>query len=496
MDELLPEFESCYRALAARDARFDGMFYTAVKTTGIYCRPVCPARTPRRSSCNFFSTAAAAERAGFRPCLRCRPELAPGRADFGATLAQSIYHRIVDGALDQVSLERLAEQVGVSTRHLRRLLVNHFGVTPVEIASTQRLLFAKKLLHETHLGMTEIAMASGFGSVRRFNAAFLEHYRLAPSKLRRLASTAQREEDAIKLRLDYRPPFDAKHWLRYLSARATAGVEAGDETFYRRTIRVVHGDATIKGWFMVRADDQRNALEITLPVILTPVLLPVVQRIRRLLDLDADCMRIGEHLAQSPLLAPLVEDARTLRVLGAWDPFELAVRTILGQQVSVRGASTLSGRLAAALCEKTVQPYPDMTRLPLRDTDLLAASLEELCALGLTGQRAQTLRNLAAFSVAGGLIFDPFTPLDQIVERLCSVSGIGPWTAQYVAMRGYGQADAFPGGDLGLCQAVARRSGDPTDLPSIRQLETMAEAWRPWRGYAASALWASLHSET
>ena len=266
MQSAPPEFESCYRAVSARDARFDGMFYTAVKTTGIYCRPVCPARTPARSSCSFFSTAAAAESAGFRPCLRCRPELAPGRPDFAATLAQSIYHRIAAGALDGQSLQRLAEQVGISTRHLRRLVVTHFGVTPLEIALTQRLLFAKKLLHETHLGMTEVALAAGFGSVRRFNDAFLQQYRLAPTALRRLSAPLGGIEDTVRLRLDYRPPFDAQRWFAYLGARAVAGVETGDASHYVRSIRVEDGDKVIDAWFELRADTRRNALEVTLPV--------------------------------------------------------------------------------------------------------------------------------------------------------------------------------------------------------------------------------------
>ncbi len=494
MESLQPEFESCYRALAARDARFDGMFYTAVKTTGIYCRPVCPARTPARSSCSFYSTAAAAESAGFRPCLRCRPELAPGRPDFAATLAQSIYHRIAAGALDAQSLERLAEQVGVSTRHLRRLVVTHFGVTPVEIALTQRLLFAKKLLHETHLCMTEVALASGFGSVRRFNDAFLQHYRLAPSALRRISAPQGALEETVRLRLDFRPPFDAPRWFSYLGERAVAGVEVGDARRYLRSIRVEHGDKTIDAWFELRADTRRDALEVTLPATLTPVLLKTVQRIRQMFDLDADPKRIAEHLGASPLLTHLLHDQRSLRVLGAWQPFELAFRTVLGQQVSVRGASTLAARIASQCCQPAGFTHPELRLLPLRDRDLAALSQAQLCGLGLTRQRAQTLLNLARFSAEGGLDFEQGAGLDDIVQRLCSVSGIGAWTAQYVAMRGFAQSDAFPAGDLGLRQAVARLSGQ-AEMLSIRQLEQLSHQWRPWRGYAASALWASLKLE-
>jgi AraC family transcriptional regulator of adaptative response / DNA-3-methyladenine glycosylase II len=494
MQSAQPDFESCYRAVAARDARFDGMFYTAVKTTGIYCRPVCPARTPARSSCSFYSTAAAAESAGFRPCLRCRPELAPGRPDFAATLAQSIYHRIAAGALDQDSLVRLAEQVGVSTRHLRRLVVTHFGVTPLDIAKTQRLLFAKKLLHETHLSMTEVALASGFGSVRRFNDAFLQQYRLAPSALRRLSAPQGALEDTVRLRLDYRPPFDAQRWFNYLGQRAVAGVEAGDAHHYVRSIRVEQGDQVIDGWFELRADARRNALEVTLPVRLTPVLLKTVQRIRQMFDLDADPELIGEHLGASPLLSHVAQDQRALRVLGAWQPFEMAFRTILGQQVSVRGASTLAARIALQCCQPAGFVHREISLLPLRDSDLAGLTQQQLCDLGLTRQRAQTLLNLARFSAQGGLDFEQGAGLDDMVKRMCSVPGIGDWTAQYVAMRGFAKADAFPAGDLALRQAAARLARQQ-EMPSIKQLEQLSQQWRPWRAYAASALWASLKPE-
>jgi AraC family transcriptional regulator of adaptative response / DNA-3-methyladenine glycosylase II len=495
MQQTPPEFESCYRAVAARDARFDGMFYTAVKTTGIYCRPVCPARTPSRSSCSFFATATAAERAGFRPCLRCRPELAPGRSDFGATLAQSIYQRIAEGALDQNSLDRLASQIGVSSRHLRRLLVETFGVTPLEVAQTQRLLFAKKLLHETRLPMTEVALASGFNSVRRFNAAFQENYRMAPSALRRLAEPMDDSEQSITLRLDYRPPFDAARWFSYLGERAIKGIEHADAKGYARTLRIDHGEQTLEGWFKVSMIEQRHGLEVTLPRSLTPALLPLTKRIRRLFDLDADPNRIAEHLALSNEFRSLRRDQRSLRVLGSFEPFELAVRTILGQQVSVRGASTLAARVAERFCEPMLQAMQPLQLLPLRDIDLLKGSQADLCGLGLTRQRAQTLLNLAQFAAAGGLEFAYGATLTDVVERLTSVSGIGEWTAQYVAMRGFGQADAFPFGDLGLRRSIAHFDGDQEQLPSLPAMKQRSLAWQPWRAYAASALWALYKTE-
>ena len=378
---------------------------------------------------------------------------------------------------------------------MRRLLVEHFGVTPLEVAQTQRLLFAKKLLHETRLPMTEVALASGFNSVRRFNAAFQQSYRLAPSALRRLTEPQDQSEQSIALRLEFRPPFDAARWFAYLARRAIRGIEYADSKIYARTLRIEHAGKRLQGWFTVSALAKRNALEVTLPRSLTPALLPLTKRIRRLFDLDADPARIAEHLAQSDEFKSLAHDQRPLRVLGGFEPFELAVRTILGQQVSVCGASTLAGRVAERFCEPLALAPAPLQLLPLRDIDLLQGSQSDLCGLGLTRQRAQTLLNLAQFSAAGGLEFSYGANLSDVVQRLTSVAGIGEWTAQYVAMRAFGQANAFPFGDLGLRRSLAQFDGNREDLPSLAAVRQRSLAWQPWRAYAASALWAHFKTE-
>lgn len=492
MDTASLEFENCYRAISVRDARFDGMFYTAVSSTGIYCRPVCPARTPARVNCHFYVTAAAAERAGFRPCLRCRPELAPGRPDFSETMAWSIYSRLADGALDRGSVEHLAREIGMSSRHMRRLLLDHFGVTPIEVAQTQRLLFAKKLLHETELPMTEVALAAGFGSLRRFNTAFIENYRMSPTALRRESGDDRPSAEVITLRLGFRPPMDWTYWMAYLALRAIGGIEAVSGGCYRRSVTVVHGTKVLPGWFEVTIDPSRDALLLRVPRVLTPCLLSVTQRVRQLFDLDANPALIAEQLAAAPLLGSLVKDANRLRVPGAWDAFELGVRAVLGQQVSVRGASTLAARLASRYCSPLKDAPEGVERLPLDAAVLAALRAEDLAAIGLPRARAATLVAFAQFAATGGLVFPFGATLVDMVGRLKEVPGIGDWTAQYIAMRALRQVDAFPSGDLGLRHAASRLRGSNAPLLSTRELESLSDQWRPWRAYAASQLWSSL----
>ena len=355
-----------YQALRARDARFDGRFYVCVKTTGIYCRPVCPARTPLLTSCLFLETAAAAERAGFRPCLRCRPELAPPAPadDSGHTaLEQALFATIRARVADGDSVGQLAVRTGFSSRQLRRLTVDAFGVTPIEIVQTERLLFAKKLLHETALPMMEVARCAGFKSLRRFNAAFLARYRMPPTTLRRESAARHQPSpsDSLTLRLVYRPPLAWSELLTYLSRRAVPGVEFVSvvDSTYGRT--VVSGKRT--GWVLVRQHLTDHALEVEAPPTLSDVLWRVLVRLRAFLDLDANPLYIDEHLGADPLLAASVQRHPGLRVPGAWDPFELAVRAVLGQQISVAGASTLAARLAARFGAPVSTPHPALGRL-------------------------------------------------------------------------------------------------------------------------------------
>jgi AraC family transcriptional regulator of adaptative response / DNA-3-methyladenine glycosylase II len=470
----------CYRALAAKDTRFDGVFFTGVTTTGIYCRPVCTVKTPRESSCRFFSSAAAAEAAGFRPCLRCRPELAPYALQ--QNLAHAVWQRIAGGALNDGDVERLAQEVGLSSRQLRRVLLQHFGVTPVELAQTQRLLFAKKLLQETAMPMADVAFAAGFGSVRRFNALFSARYGIAPSSVRR--ATAKQDEgtpSALVLRLAYRPPFDWESILRYLGGRAIPGVEHAQEGGYLRSVRMDEHE----GWFRVTHLAGRNQLALEIAPSLSPVLMPLVTRVRAQFDLDANPSVIEEHLRRDPLLARGIEAQPGIRVPGTFDPFELAVRAVLGQQVSVAGATTLSGRLIQRFGDAVQTPFEPLTHHFPRPATLAVQEVADIARIGMPQSRAQTILNLARFAAEDGLHLPPGMLLEDAVARLKSVRGIGDWTAHYIALRALRFPDAFPAGDLGLQKAAAGEGGRLTE----RQLAERAAAWSPWRAYAALLLW-------
>ncbi len=485
---------SYYRALESRDTRFDGVFFTGVKTTGIYCRPVCAVRTPRASSCEFFNSAAAAEAAGFRPCLRCRPELAPYAIQ--QNLAYGVWQRIAAGALNDTGdgggIEQLATTVGLSSRQLRRVLSEHFGVTPIELAQTQRLLFAKKLLHETSLPMTDVAYAAGFGSVRRFNALFATRYGMAPTIIRRaLAQTDAAGGDALTLRLAYRPPLAWDAMLRYLAARAVPGIEAVEHNCYLRSVQWPGLDSPC-GWLRLSHLPRKSQLLLEVAPVLSGVLMALVARVRNQFDLDANPTLIADHLQQDPLLAPHLFAAPGLRVPGAFDVFELALRAVLGQQVSVAGATTLSGRLVAQFGAPTRTPFAQVTHHAPQAQVLAAASIESIARIGLPRSRAETLHALARFAAEGHLMMSPGRTLEQTVTALCTVRGIGEWTAQYIALRALRFPNAFPAGDLGL-QKAATDGAKAVPRLTEKQLLTRSIHWAPWRGYAAMLLWHSLN---
>jgi AraC family transcriptional regulator of adaptative response / DNA-3-methyladenine glycosylase II len=481
----------CYRALTARDRRFDGLFFVGVKTTGIYCRPVCTAKTPRRTSCRFFAAAAVAEQAGFRPCLRCRPELAPGHAplDQGRNVARAAAARIEAGSLaGGRSLETLAANLGLSSRHLRRIMLKEFGVTPIELAQTNRLLLAKRLIAETALPMAQVAFAAGFESVRRFNGLFHSRYRLSPATLRRGNAVAG---DSIRLTLAYRPPLAWSHLLRFLALRAIPGVEHVTDDAYARTVAI----GPHRGWLRVGPVADRPLLAVDLSTSLTPALPAILMRLRNLFDLDARPDVIARHLSEDKLLSDSLARRPGLRVPGAFDSFELAVRAVLGQQVSVRGASTLAGRWARRFGEPIATPLPGLERVSPTADALAAAGLATISAIGLPTARAESIRTLACAVACGKLDLEPgVDPLDAI-GRLEGLPGIGPWTAQYVAMRALHWPDAFPSGDLGLLKAFACRA-KAARLKSPVSLERAAEPWRPWRAYGAMHLWESLAATT
>jgi len=485
--------DACYRALTARDARFDGLFFVGVKTTGIYCRPVCTAKTPRRASCRFFvgtafSGAALAEQAGFRPCLRCRPELAPGLApiESGRTIARAAAARIEGGALaDGAGIEQLAASLGLSSRQLRRVVRKELGVSPVELAQTNRLLLAKRLIADTELPMTQVAFAAGFESVRRFNALFRKHYRLAPSALRRKSIGPTIAGDSIRLTLAYRPPLAWSALLRFLAARAIPGVECVADGAYHRTVAI--GEQ--RGWLRVTHRPERRSLAVELSTALAPALPSILARLRSLFDLDARPDVIAGHLSHDETLARLIAERPGLRMLGlrvpgAFDSFELGLRAILGQQVSVRGASTLAGRFAERFGEPIATPLPCLNRITPTAAALAAARTSTIAGLGLPTARAESIRALAGAVARGEIDLEPGLDPAATVSQLVELPGIGPWTAEYIAMRALRAPDAFPAGDLGLKKAMG--------LASAKGLERAAEGWRPWRAYAAMTLWESL----
>ncbi len=478
--------DACYRALQTRDGRFDGRFYTAVVTTGIYCRPICPARPPKLENCIFMPSAAAAQAAGFRACLRCRPELAPGVASWRGT-ANTVSRAlalIAEGALnDDSGVECLAARLGVGGRHLRRLFERHLGASPVAVAQAQRILFAKKLIGETDLSMTAVATAAGFGSIRRFNAAMRKVYGRPPRSLRRQPSRgAGAPGDAIELSLSYTTPYDWPAILGFLGTRAIPGIERVEAGVYRRSVALE--DAT--GLVEVSQDPKRERLIARIRLSQVSALAALVDRLRRLFDLDADIAAIGRHLSRDPLLAPALAARPGLRVPGAWDGFELAVRAILGQQVSVAGARTLAGRLAARFGRPFEGPGAgEDAEVTLLFPTPAALAEAEVAGIGMPGARGRALSGLAAAFRDDPDLLRPYDGLAASVEKLCALPGIGPWTAHYIAMRALGEPDAFPASDLGVLRALA---GDGP-RPSPAEAEARAESWRPWRAYALFHLW-------
>ena len=466
--------DACYQALLSRDARFDGVFFTGVSTTGIYCRPVCPVKPPRRTSCTFFPGAAAAEQAGFRPCLRCRPELAPGHAPMDAVgrLAAVAVSRIEAGALADGSLETLARALGVSDRHLRRSIASIYGVGPAQLVRTQRLLLAKRLLSDTGLPVTDIAYASGFASLRRFNTVFKEAYRMAPTRFRRTHSDAA-PAPMLTCEVGYRPPLAWEPLLAFLGARAMRGVEDVEAGRYVRTVRL----GEHRGWITVQPAARRTALAVTFSNSLVPVLAPVLARVKRQFDLAAAPDAIQAHLGD------LVREPG-LRVPGAFDGFQLALRAILGQQVSVAGASTLAGRLAEAFGEPFEGGPAGLSRLSPTPERLAEGGEAAIAAIGLPGARARAIHALAVAVSTGTLDLEPRPDPSAQVAQLETLPGVGAWTAQYIAMRAFAWPDAFPHSDLGLRKAL----GNASPLEVLQS----AEAWRPWRAYAAMHLWHAL----
>jgi AraC family transcriptional regulator of adaptative response / DNA-3-methyladenine glycosylase II len=472
----------CYRALTTRDARFDGVFFVGVTTTRIYCRPVCTARTAAAVNCRFFASAAAAEQARFRPCLRCRPELAPGHSPVDAVgrVARGAARRIEAGALNNGrSVEDLAGEFGLCSRQLRRSMRHELGVSPVQLAQTHRLLLAKQLLTETRLPIIEVALASGFESVRRFNALFKSHYRLEPRRFRK-SLIAPVHEEPLRLRLSYRPPFAWRELLRFLADRAVEGTERVSGDCYARTVSI----GSHRGWLSVALGKAPNTLLVEFSASLTGVLAPMLARLRHLFDLGARPDVIASHLGDEPRIGPAVKRCPGLRVPGTFSGFDLAWRAILGQRISVRAATVLAGRVATEFGEPIETPDAQLNRLAPEPERLATADAGAIERLGISRAAAQTIRALATAVALDRLRLEPGVDAAATIEQLEGIPGVGRWTAEYIAMRALGWPDAFPEGDLGLRRGLGGLSH--------ADLRTIAEDWRPWRAYAVMHVWNGL----
>lgn len=491
--------DACYRAMCSHDARFDGQFFTAVTSTGIYCRPVCRVRPPKRDNCRFFVHAAQAEQAGFRPCLRCRPELAPmdrhwSTEDARAILAQQATRWLDDPQLwtgaegTGPTVAQLAARLGVSDRHLRRIFHTQLGLSPLQYLQTRKLLAAKQLLADTSLPISQVALASGFGSQRRFNAAFAAHYGLNPSQMRRQPLVqGQSTPFTIKaIALTWRPPLDVSRLLHFFAQRQIAGVEsvdAGPALNMRRTLRLPAGGQEHQGWFSVDLDPNANRAMLRVSDGLRGALPAVIWRIRALLDLDADPTTINA------VLSPSFPEGDGLRVPGCVDGFELAVRAILGQQITVVAARTLAQRLAERLGEPIQTPWPTLRRLFPTAGAIAQAEPNALGEMGIVRQRQVALQALAKAVQEGRLTLNAHVDPKEALLALQALPGIGPWTAQYIAMRALRWPDAWLVGDVALTKALGLP--DHRGRAAQQEAERLSQAWRPWRSYAVIRAWAA-----
>jgi AraC family transcriptional regulator, regulatory protein of adaptative response / DNA-3-methyladenine glycosylase II len=511
--------DACYLALKSRDARFDGQFFTAVTSTGIYCRPVCRVKAPKRENCRFYAHAAQAESAGFRPCLRCRPELAPllsapvwSTEDASKMLASQAAKLLGDAALagEDTSVAQIAAKLGVSERHLRRIVEAHLGVSPLQLLQTRRLLSAKQLLTDTRLPIQDVALSSGFGSLRRFNAAFSQHYGMPPTRLRKQGkegagntSEPSHSQGSFELHLGFRPPYDAQALFSFWQQRQLDTMEfiannahfpTVSSHFYLknaalgmiRSVSITHTAQTLQGWLYAAPDLEKNVLRIRMSDSLAPALPIITQRIRAAFDLDADPAAIDAALTNS------FKGGEGMRVPGSLDGFEIAVRAILGQQVTVAAGRTYALRVLQTFGAPIQTPWPQITRCFPTPADLAQASPESLGALGIVKQRQAAIIAISQAVASGALnLNSPPQPL-QVIEQLKALPGIGDWTAHYIAMRALRWPDAFPAGDIALHNALDLRH-ESSPIKRARLAEAASLAWRPWRSYAVFRIWAGLH---
>lgn len=490
--ELSLDHKACYAAMQAHDVRFDGRFFCGVSSTGIYCRPICRVKLPKEENCTFFVSAAAAEAAGYRPCLRCRPELAPGLApvDSVPRLARSAALYMEEDSLSPRKLAELAAMLGISDRHLRRVFIAEYGVPPVQYLQTNRLLLAKSLLADTRLSVTDVAMAAGFGSIRRFNDLFKTHYHLTPNELRKKGQNVEENNDSITLSLGYRPPYAWESLLSFLAARAIPGVEGVAGGTYRRTVAIRKGETVHYGWISTANLPSRNALSVTLSTTLLPVLSQVLARVRFLFDLNCSPEKVYEKLAAMDEILP-GGYVPGIRVPGCFDPFEMAVRAVLGQQVTVKAAGTLAMRLVQLVGEKMDTPFEELGYAfpcPEKISGLPGPIENHLGPIGITRSKARSIMALAKALTAKSIMLSYSANPGEEMEKLGKLHGFGPWTVQYIAMRALGWPDAFPNTDYGVRKALADRA--PAEVLALSQ------EWSPWRSYATILLWNSLAHES
>jgi AraC family transcriptional regulator of adaptative response / DNA-3-methyladenine glycosylase II len=481
----MEDSRSLYKALIARDSRFDGLFFVGVTSTGIYCRPICPVKPPKEINCQFYNSAQEAEQKGFRPCLRCRPELAPGHApvDNSQRVAHLFVQRIEEGMSDDESaLESIAAVFELSSRQIRRIVQKELGVSPIQLLLTRRLLLAKQLLTETALPVIEVAFASGFSSLRRFNDAFSNRYGMPPTRLRKNVvdnSASANDSGVSTLLLCYRPPYDWPGMLNFLQKRQLKGVEWVTEGVYARTVLL----GEFKGWINITQAKKKNALLLTFTHSLAPVLPALLNRVRDLFDVNAQPEIISKHFAGDPILGPLVKANPGLRLPGAFNGFELGIRAILGQQITVKAATTIACRLAVAFGEPITTPFAELTHLTPSPKKLAKATIDDLASLGIVSARCKSIIALAQAQFSGKLSLDSGNHHDPevTVQRLAEIPGIGQWTANYIAMRALRWPDAFPKEDI----AIRNNLGGVT----AKQAEQMSQPWRPWRSYAVMHIW-------
>ncbi len=488
-ESIVKDREACYAAFKAHDSRFDGLIYVGVSSTGIYCRPICRVKIPKIENCSYYSTAAAAEAKGFRPCLKCRPELAPSSLFYASQeVAKKAATMMEDGSLSDSNLSKLAEALNVTDRHLRRVFFDEFGVSPVQYLQTYRLLLAKQLLTETKLSITDIAMSSGFGSIRRFNDLFKKQYKLTPTALRKNEEIEKNISinQEITLQLGYRAPYEWEKLLLFLKGRAISGVEAVDTNSYRRTVAIYSNGAYKRGWLSVKNDSNKNSLLVTISASLLSVISKVLFRVRGLFDLDCEPMEIYEKLSVMNELSPNL-CIKGLRVPGCFEPYETALRTILGQQITVKGAQTLAMRIASKFGEKIATPYDDLTHTfptPKTIHGLETPIENHLCPLGVTGARARSIFALTKAFLNGFVTFSRYSNIESEINNLLTLPGIGKWTAEYMVMRILCHPDVFLHTDYGVKKAM--NNIDEKEILKI------SEKWRPWRSYAVMNLWNSL----